>query len=247
MKRIIIKSLKFIINLLFRAYIKLNKDEFNQRIWSNNELKKISNLFRGNIINISAGNDFDKEGDFYKNYFANKESYTISNYKSYNTKSGYDEIILDLENDLPSGLENKFNTVFSHTVLEHVFKIEKAIQNLCQLSDDVIITVVPFLQSYHHEEEIYLDYWRFTPMALVKKFEEQGFKTIYLSWGKDPIGDIYIFHVVSCKPQGWETLIKLNEIQLSISAPGMERHRLKSKSIKKEERLLIKTLEKHMC
>ena len=52
------------------------------RIWSNNELKKIAPLFEGDVVNVSGWQDKDKEGDEYKNYFKNKKSYTITNYKT---------------------------------------------------------------------------------------------------------------------------------------------------------------------
>ena len=38
------------------------------RIWSNNELKKFSDLFRGDIVNISAWRDEDKEGKQIRDY-----------------------------------------------------------------------------------------------------------------------------------------------------------------------------------
>ena len=38
------------------------------RKWSNNELKKFSKNFYGNVINISGWKDSDKQNSFYKNY-----------------------------------------------------------------------------------------------------------------------------------------------------------------------------------
>ena len=39
------------------------------RLWSNKELEKFAGLFDGKIINVSAWQDKDKGGSFYKNYF----------------------------------------------------------------------------------------------------------------------------------------------------------------------------------
>src|SRR3989338_9207278 len=86
------------------------------RIWSNKELKKISPIFKGSVINVSGWKDEDKRGDFYKNYFKNASSYAISNYKGdtgFQNKEG--EIYLDLEKELDKKLIGKFDVVFNHT------------------------------------------------------------------------------------------------------------------------------------
>ena len=44
------------------------------RIWSNKILKRISNNFDGDIINISGWKDDDKEGNSYSEYFINSKS-----------------------------------------------------------------------------------------------------------------------------------------------------------------------------
>ena len=41
------------------------------RIWSNQELRKFSHLFRGKVINVSGWKDCDKEGHIYRDYFSN--------------------------------------------------------------------------------------------------------------------------------------------------------------------------------
>lgn len=52
------------------------------RVWSNDELKKFAHLFEGDVANVSGWQDKDKQGDEYKNYFTQKNSYTITNFKT---------------------------------------------------------------------------------------------------------------------------------------------------------------------
>lgn len=67
--------------------------------------------------------------------------------------------------DINQELIGKYDVVFNHTTLEHIFKVEKASQNLCLMSKDIVIVIVPFLQEQHAE---YGDYWRFTPLTIKK-------------------------------------------------------------------------------
>lgn len=176
------------------------------RVWSNDELKKFARLFEGKIINISGWQDKDKDGAEYKNYFPNKSEYWISNYKS-NAK-GYqgnleNEIFLDLEQDAPAELINKFDVVFNHTVLEHTFDIFKAFENICGLSKDIIIITVPFFQEQHAR---YGDYWRFTPSVIKRLFEINGMTLLYINYNDSDDESIYIFAVASRYPMKWETI-----------------------------------------
>jgi hypothetical protein len=142
------------------------------RIWSNRELEKFAHLFSGKGVNVSGWKDVDKEGKKYRDYFSNISEYWITNYKS--EARGFqgnqeNEIFLDLEEDLDESMYCKFDVVFNHTVLEHIFDVNKAFENLCKLSNDIVIVVVPFLQEQHAE---YGDYWRFTPLAVEKLFQK---------------------------------------------------------------------------
>lgn len=213
----------------YRLWKWKNRD-FNARKWSNDELRKFASLFTGNIINVSAAKDADKENDFYRNYFTNSHSFTISNYmKEINKDNTYNEVVIDLNNPIPNDSEliSKFDAVFTHTVLEHVYNINTAIDNLCRLSKDVVITIVPFLQTFHHEESIYHDYWRMSPYTLIRLFNEKSFKTLYISWNNDPIGNIYIFHISSRNPEKWVN-IKTKMGVINTYGPGYNRQTLLS-------------------
>ncbi len=93
------------------------------RIRTNAILKKFAPLFSGDVINVSASNDSDKQcsffeyyfGDYdtgnrYKDYFSKADSYTITNYPDDTTNISVDEcsIALDLEKDLDPNLIEKF-------------------------------------------------------------------------------------------------------------------------------------------
>lgn len=206
---------KIVLRNLIRAYRYLYAHQFNPRYWSNNILRNICKTLEGDVLNVSGGDDGDKQGDVYRSYFSAATSYSISNFGDAKRSSN---ISLDLtSSELPQELTKKFDIVFSHTVLEHIFDIHSAIGNLCSLSKSVVISVVPFLQSFHHGPW-YSDYWRFTPNALVGLFEEKGFRTAFVDWNEDFLGNIYIVHVAVASPEMVKLLPPRGEVKKS--GPG---------------------------
>lgn len=193
---------------LYRLFHELEKyfsSSYSPRVWSNRELGKFGHLFAGSVINVSGGTDRDKAGRFYRDYFPNAENYDVSNHKPSNA-SPEEELILDLESEqFPVGLIGRFDTVFTHTVLEHVYRLDRAVDNLCSLSRDMVISVVPFIQSFHCGKT-FSDYWRFSPHAMRRLFEDRGFGTVYLTWNDSRLGNIYIFHIASRNPEKWEQI-----------------------------------------
>ncbi len=186
------------------------------RVWSNIELKKVSHLFSGKVINVSGWKDEDKENKKYKEYFINVENYFLSNYKS--DARGFqgnqeNEIFLDLEKDLDNSLYSKFDVVFNHTVLEHIFDVNKAFENLCKLSNDIVIVIVPFLQEQHAE---YGDYWRFTPLSLKKLFERNKMDLVYINYNDNEDESIYIFAIGSKQYSKWSKIKNISDNKLNI-------------------------------
>ncbi len=186
------------------------------RVWSNIELKKVSHLFSGKVINVSGWKDEDKENKKYKEYFINVENYFLSNYKS--DARGFqgnqkNEIFLDLEKDLDNSLYSKFDVVFNHTVLEHIFDVNKAFENLCKLSNDIVIVIVPFLQEQHAE---YGDYWRFTPLALKKLFERNKMDLVYINYNDNEDESIYVFAIGSKQSSKWSKIKNISDNKLNI-------------------------------
>lgn len=172
------------------------------RVWSNRELDKYAHLFKGDIVNVSGWKDIDKEGKRYRDYFFNASSYTITNYKAEARGfQGYrDEIFLDLEQELPKKLYQRFDVAFNHTTLEHIFNIQTAFANVCNLSKDIVILVLPFLQQYHSS---YGDYWRFTPLAIRRMFQDNGFGVIFQSYNSNKMSSVYVFTIASRNPEKW--------------------------------------------
>lgn len=175
------------------------------RRWSNSELRRVAHLLTGDVVNVSAGDDVDKEGQNYKSYFVNARSYTTTNWNTgqYRGFQGRpNEVLLDLTTPLPSELHLGFDIVFNHTTLEHIFDVQTAFANLCAMTRDVLIVVVPFTQV-QHEGIGYSDYWRFTPACLRRLFGENGLEVIYESCNNDDNAAVYLFFVGSRHPDRW--------------------------------------------
>jgi SAM-dependent methyltransferase len=172
------------------------------RIWSNQELKKVAPLFSGDVVNVSAWKDSDKEGKHYRDYFQAARSYTITNFKS--EARGYqgleNEIFMDLEADLPDEMVARFDVVYNHTTVEHIYDFQKAISNICRMSRDVVIIVLPFLQQYHTD---YGDYWRFSPLAIRRLFEDNDMTLVYQSFNSHPASSVYTFTIAAKNPAKW--------------------------------------------
>lgn len=179
------------------------------RSWSNKELRKIAHLFHGDIVNVSAGDNVDKEGGTYDEYFVNKTRFFTTNYKPGSFRGFHgreDEYLIDLADSLPPELVHRFDVALNHTVLEHIFDVRTAFRNLCLLSKDIVIVVVPFAQE-QHESESYYDYWRFLPNALRQLFEENGLSVIYEAHNDDQNAGVYLFFVGARHPEKWLSLM----------------------------------------
>ncbi len=177
------------------------------RIWSNRELRRISEKFYGRVINVSGWEDSDKEGGFYRDYFINASDYTVSNYKGYRGFQGRDEELeLDLSKPLPVELERQFDVVFNHTTLEHIFEVDIAIHNLCIMSKDLVVVVVPVLQP-QHESESWKDYWRFTPTCIREYFHREGMTVLYEAVNRHSNAGIYLFTVATLYPDKWINIV----------------------------------------
>ena len=191
------------------------------RRWSNRELEKYAHHFSGDIVNVSAWKDEDKEGNHYRDYFRNASSYHITNYvaEARGLQGTEGEIFLNLEGELPDELKGRFDTVFNHTTLEHVFDVHAAFANLCEMSRDCVILVVPFLQQYHAD---YGDYWRMTPRLLDKLFEKHGLQTVHISFNNHKQASVYIFAVAARQPEKYAPHFPDNWSVVDPTASGSE-------------------------
>jgi len=174
------------------------------RTWSNKQLKQIAPLFAGDIVNVSAWDDRDKEGSYYRDYFDNAHSYSYTNYTGHRGLVGVqNEYELDLTGFVPTELIKNFDVAFNHTTLEHIFDVRLAFANLCKLSKDIVIVVVPFSQV-QHESVSYGDYWRFTPTCLHYLFQENGLSVVYEAETPYKNSAVYLFCVASRMPEKWK-------------------------------------------
>jgi hypothetical protein len=121
---------------------------------------------------------------------------------------------LDLENPaaVDSTLRQRFDVVFNHTTLEHVYEVHTALDNICALSRDIVILVVPTLQLVHAVpdptlptpiNQQYSDYWRFTPHLLIRLLEDRGLSPLILVSNSRRRSSVYTFCVASRRPSHW--------------------------------------------
>jgi hypothetical protein len=187
-----------------KALERIAPDPINLRQWSNDELRKFAPLFIGRVVNVSAWEDRDKGGSFYKNYFFNARDYSITNYPGPRGVSNLPgEIRLDLTAPLPDQLRGAFDVVYNHSTLEHIYEVKEAFANLCAMSRDVVILVVPFIYHTHGEPGLG-DFWRFTPEVLRILFHENGFETLYESAPPAGSREMYVFSIASKDPEKWK-------------------------------------------
>lgn len=210
--KLIIQKLVFtVISPLYplaRKAFRSRHPAWKARQWSNAELRRWAGECKGRVINVSAWLDDDKEGGKYRSYFTSCESYVISNLQQgeKGSSSDQEEIPLDLTKTLPPELRNRFDVVFNHTTLEHIYDVNTASRVLCDLSRDLVIVVVPFVQEVHWIDNSFLDYWRFTPFAIDRLFSDNGVKLIYWATNENPVWSQYLFAVGSKNPEKWKNV-----------------------------------------
>lgn len=181
------------------------------RLWSNRELQRIAEHCYGDVINVSAWNDLDKNGRSYESYFTNANNYFKSNYDDFRGLQGNkNEFYLNLEQELDSRLIDKYDVVLNHTTLEHIYDFQTAFKNLALMSKDLLIIVVPFSQINHGNK--IPDYWRFTPQSMKKLFEANNLEVVYSSANNFFNSGIYLFFIGSKIPSNWEQILNSKNI-----------------------------------
>ena len=175
------------------------------RIWSNSVLKQIGVCFSGEVVNVSGWDDRDKQGGRYRDYFPRATRYYISNYRGQrglDDAANLTDFSIDLSGPVEDELHKRFDVVFNHTTLEHVFEMRQAFRNLCDMTRDILIVVVPAVQESHPTSS-YGDYWRFMPMGLRCLFDENGMEVIYEAANHDRACGNYLLFVGSYKGNQW--------------------------------------------
>ena len=179
------------------------------RVWSNQILQSVAPIFSGDVVNVSGWDDRDKEGNHYRSYFSNANNYFLSNYvgeRGAADASQMTDFLIDLSLPVSAEFIERFDVVYNHTTLEHIFEIDIAFRNLCTMSRDIVIVVVPFAQEVHFNPS-YGDYWRFTPMGLRKLYEKNGLEVIFEAANHHINAGIYLLFVGSKYPDKWSSKI----------------------------------------
>lgn len=184
----------------------------NPRAFSNAMLRTYAKYFSGAIINVSGWDDRDNEGSFYRDYFPHRDQYVVSNFaipdKGFGSLKGSEikEIELDLESPLQQHLARAFDVVFNHTTLEHILEVDTAFANLCAMSRDAVIIIVPLVQQIHIASS-FGDYWRPTALAILKLFKKNGFTPLVIATNDQPFSPVYCFAIAVRDPKKYEHLI----------------------------------------
>jgi hypothetical protein len=189
------------------------------RRWSNEQLRRFAPYCTGDVVNVSGWQDADKQGATYQSYFSSCRSYTVTNYATGargQAEGGPSSVPFDLEAPVPAALRQAFDVVFCHTVLEHVFDHGSAIAGLQELSRDVVIVVVPFLQDEHQEPGSYGDFWRYTPGALRRLLGRDGMHLVHLSSNDNVWWPIYLFAVACRDVERWRGVLPATRMPESL-------------------------------
>jgi len=136
------------------------------RILMNHALSKVA--VSGKIIDLGAGT----ASASYNRFIKFVEPYKIICTDFY--QSGEDLIKLDLEHPFDLA-DSSYDNIFCFNVLEHVYNYPNLISESLRIlkPGGKFIGATPFICDYHPSPN---DYFRYSPEALVKMFEEFGFK-----------------------------------------------------------------------
>ena len=188
------------------------------RVWSNRELAAVAPLLSGDVVNVSAWRDEDKQGRHYRDYFPRATSYSVTNYKAEarGFQGADNEIFLDLTEPVPDELKGRFDVVFNHTTLEHVYEVHAAFRNLCEMSRDAVVIVLPFLQEQHGE---YGDFWRFSPDCVARLFRDNGFTPIHVTANRHLWSSVYVFALAVRDPSKYaRENLRVDTLEASLQA-----------------------------
>jgi SAM-dependent methyltransferase len=123
---------------------------------ANQWLKEHCRDITGKVLSIGSAEDSDGEGQRYRDYFSNADSYTTSEVEKHPDA----DLLLDVRN-MPEIKDATYDAIFCSGVLEHVDEISNAMKEITRIlkPGGILILGLPFRQSPHMEP---FDFWRFT-------------------------------------------------------------------------------------
>ena len=172
------------------------------RVWSNREIASIARHITGDVVNVSAWQDQDKEGGHYRNYFSAADSYETTNFEGWRGEGVRANHVLDLECPAPEELNERYDLVFNHTTLEHIFDIHQAFRTMASMSRDAMLVIVPFMQHLHGPEDG--DFWRPSPYAMRRMHRNAGLTVIREAAGPKGAKVRYLSYFSSKNPDRWK-------------------------------------------
>jgi len=127
------------------------------RIRGNALLRSWCLLVTGNVLSVGSGNDRDREGRRYRDYFVAASSYTTSD-----VRPGCD-LVIDARN-MEAIAAGAYDAIFCHSVLEHVDEPWSALREMARVlaPGGPLILGVPFQYRIHSVP----DFWRFTEFGV---------------------------------------------------------------------------------
>ena len=92
-----------------------------------------------------------------------------------------------------NSLKGKFDAVFNHTTLEHVYDFQQAFRHLCELSK--ISSLLSFCNATDTSN---CRFWRLlapTTMTIARLFLENGFEPLVIKCNDQPFAPVYCFAI----------------------------------------------------
>ena len=145
----------------FKSYIGRRKSKVSgARIESNRWIRLHGKDIRGRVLSIGSGNDGDRQGGSYRDYFPAASSYTTSEVS--------DEFGCDLTLDvrsMPEITSEVYDCIFCAGVMEHVDDYHAAFNELTRILKvgGILLLGLPFRQAIHWPPQ---DFWRFTEYGI---------------------------------------------------------------------------------
>lgn len=136
----------------------------------------------GRVLSIGSGDDEDRQGRKYRDYFRRASGYVTSEMQA---GPGVD-LVIDVTR-MPEVASDSYDCVFCSGVLEHVVDFQAALREMTRVlkPGGVMLLGVPFRQAIHNAP---IDYWRFTEGGL-RHLLEPDYEILLLDGVEESVPD----------------------------------------------------------